>query len=358
MNVGILGIALHLPPEVRRNDWWPADVVARWAARLPPALPAPGATEGAAPGAAEDAVSGAMRAQAADPFQGTRERRVLAPEQTLLQLEVGAARGAIERAGLERGEIDLLLSDSLGHPVLATNAACGLHHALGLRPDCLSLQTNGTQHAFVLQLALAEALIATGRARFAVVVQSSAASRLLDHADPLSAVFGDGATAAVLGLVASGFGVLAVTHRTDGAHPNGLVASVPGGAWYDPGRAYLHVADPAALRGVVAGAVERSIEGLTAALARAGVDAGEIKVFAMHQGTPWLRRLVQERAGLHAAQAVDTFFDMGHLFGACTLSTLVVAEQRGLLHDGDLVAIASGGNGMTYGAAIVRWGRA
>jgi 3-oxoacyl-[acyl-carrier-protein] synthase III len=349
-NVGILGIAIHLPSEVRRNDWWPADVVARWPAR--PAIDPPDAN-----GSADDPVATALRSCVADPFQGSSERRVLASHETLLDLEITAARAAIERAGVDRGEIDLVLTDALGHPVLATNAACSLHYNLGLRSDCFTLKTDGAQHAFLLQLSIAEAMIARGRARYALLSQSTAASRVLDYRQPLSAIFGDGATAAVIGPVGNDFGLLASLHRTYGAHANTLIASVPGGAWYDEGRAYLHVTDPSVMGAIQYHAVERSSEVIRAALARAGVRPADVKVFAMYQGVPWLPRLVQERAGLHAARFTETFTQVGHLFGASLPSTLAFAEARGLLRPGDLVVAASGGNGMTYGAAVVRWGR-
>jgi 3-oxoacyl-[acyl-carrier-protein] synthase-3 len=349
-NVGILGIAMHLPPEVRRNDWWPTEVVARWSAR--PTLEAPDAN---APG--DDPAIAALRALIPDPFQGSRERHVLASHETLLDLEIAAARAAIERAGIDRGDIDLVLTDSLAQPVLATNTACSLHYHLGLRPDCFTVKTDGAQHAFLLQLSIAEAMITSGRARCGLLVQSTAASHILDYNEPLSVIFGDGATAAIVGPVTDGFGLLASSHRTYGAHANTLIASVPGGAWYDEGRAYLHVTDPAVMRDIQYHAVERSSSVVGAALARAGIRPEDVAVFAMYQGVPWLQRLVQERAGLHTARSTTTFTETGHLFGASAPATLVVAENRDLLHRGDLVVTASGGNGMTYGAAVIRWGR-
>lgn len=350
-NVGILGIAMHLPPGVRRNDWWPTEVVARWHAR-----PALAALDENVPG--DDPVAAELRSHIADPFQGARQRHCLASDETLLDLELAAARAAIEQAGVDRGDIDLVLTDSLGHPTLATNTACSLHYHLGLRSDCFTLKTDGAQHAFLLQLSIADAMIARGHARYGLLVQSTAASRILDYREPLSAVFGDGATAAIVGPVADGFGLLASSHRTYGAHANTLVASVPGGAWYDEGRAYLHITDPAVMRDIQYHAVERSSDVIATALARAGLRPEDVAVFAMYQGVPWLQRLVQERAGLHAARATNTFAQIGHLFGASAPSTLALAESRGLVHRGDLVVAASGGNGMTYGAAIIRWGRA
>jgi len=349
-NVGILGIAMHLPAEVRRNDWWPAEVVSRWSSRSVLAAP-----EVSFP--ADDQVAAEMRALLMDPFQGSVQRHVLASDEPLLDLELAAARAAIERAGIDLGEIDLVLTDSLAQPVLATNTACCLHYGLGLRNDCFTLRTDGAQHAFLLQLSIAKAMIAAGQARCALLVQSTAASRILNYDEPLSVVFGDGATAAVVGPVADDFGLLAASHRTYGAQAHTLIASVPGGAWYDAGRAYLHVTNPAAAWDIHYRAVERSNEVISSALAGAGVRPDDVVVFAMHQGVPWMQRLVQARAGLHAARSTDTFAQTGHLFGASAPSVLVAAEANDVLRSGDLVVCMSGGNGMTYGAAVVRWGR-
>ena len=350
-SIGILGLGMSLPRDVRRNTWWPAETIARWTAQ--PVIDPPDAIV-----SSDDSVAAALRSQVADPFQGSFERRVLGSDESLLDLELGAARAAIERSGVERDWIDLLLTDSLARPALATNWACNLHHHLGLRSDCFALQTEGTQHAFLLQLSIAEAMITSGRAHYALLIQSSGASRILDYNDPLSVIFGDGATAAIIGPVANGFGILAVSHRTDGAQANTMIASVPGGTWYDAGRAYLHITDRAAMKDILYRTIERAEEVVAAVLSRSGVRAEDVAVFAMYQGVSWLQRMVQERVGLERARTIDVFHETGNLFGASMPSVLTAAEKRNLLRPGDLVVTVSGGSGMTYGAAVMRWGRA
>lgn len=350
MRVGIYGLGMYLPAEVRGNDWWPADVVARW---RPAGAPARAA--GCSPGMA--AVAEAMAEQLRDPFQGSRERRVMERGCTVLDMEERAARAALDRAGIKASAIDLVLTCTTPTDHQLTNSACALHERLGLPTACFTLHTDGAQHAFLLQLTLAEAMIGAGQATHALLVQSSGISRLLDDRSSLAPLFGDGATAVVVGPVASRRGILGVSHRTDGTHPNTLIASVPGHAWYEPGRAVLHLADPVGMRDILLRTVDLSRESIDAALARAGHTAADVDVFAMHQGMPWLRELVQQHAGLARARSVDTFAVTGHLFSAFVPSTLAIAESRGVLGEDDLVVIAGGGNGMTYGAAVVRWGR-
>ena len=217
------------------------------------------------------------------------------------------------------------------------------------------MQAEASGNSFLMQLTLAEQLIASGRARHALIVQSAAGSRLLDPDSPMSPLFGDGASAAVVGRVASG-GVLAAVHRTDGSHPRGLIASVPGRRWYDGGRIVLHSGDTGAMRQIFLETADRAAEVVGAVLAAAGRAAEEVALFAVHQGTPWLRRVTQEACGLGRARAVDTFATTGYLFGASIPLVLGTAEHRGLVAPGDLVVMHGGGVGSTYGAVALRWG--
>jgi 3-oxoacyl-[acyl-carrier-protein] synthase-3 len=98
-SVGILGTGLFLPDEVRRHDWWPDAVVARWMNRRrtmrAPVSEAKELSEGAS------LVRRAMGEQSGDPFKGVVERRVMSADMNVLEMEDRAARIAIERAGID-----------------------------------------------------------------------------------------------------------------------------------------------------------------------------------------------------------------------------------------------------------------
>src|SRR5262245_2107001 len=170
--IGLLGIATHLPAQIRTNDWWPADTVERWAAdrRVPPA-----------PGELTEAMAlvlAALSAQRADPFHGVLERRVLPDDLTAADMELDAANRAIANAGIAADEIDLLLPHPAVPEYLLSNPACALHRRLGLRPACLTMQVEASGYSFMAQLTVAEQMIATGRVRHALLVQSVVSSRL------------------------------------------------------------------------------------------------------------------------------------------------------------------------------------
>lgn len=349
---GILGIGTYLPEEVRRNDWWPAEVVDAWMAarRGPPPLP-PVPTVGMA------RVIAAMTQQAYDPFQGVTERRVMPTSMKSVDMEVMAAEQAIARAGIDRREIGAVLTHSAVPEYLLSNSASLLHHRLGLPADCFSMQAEASGFSFMMQLGIAEQMIALGRARYVLCTQSCASSRLIDQNDPHSPLLGDGASAVIVGPVADG-GVLASVYRTDGALPRALVASVPGGRWYDPGQVVLHRADPGHAIQTFLETADRAKEAVDAVLARLDLLPTDVDFFGSHQGTPWLRQVIQDVTGLTNARAVDVFATTGYMVAVSIPLVLALALQEGQLRAGDLVVLFGGGVGSTYGASVLRWGDA
>jgi len=348
-SVGIRGVALYLPPVVRSNDWWPRDVVAQWqsATRAAPDRPLT---------AGEALVAAAMREQAADPFQGAVSRHVMPDGMTVLDMAEQAGLLALSRAGAARGDIDLLLTNTILPDVLMGNPACEIHHRLGLPRRCFALETSAATYSFLMQLSLAHAMIASGQARLALLVQCCAPSSSIDIDDPISPLFGDGASAAVVGRVSDGHGMLAAIHHCDGRFPDTLVASVRGGTWSDPGRGVIHVANPIQMRDVFLATADVCKEGIDAVLASSARTTTDVGFFAMHQGTPWIRRVVQRHAGLEHARSTDSFAQTGYLFACTVPAALALAERAGLLADDDLVLATSGGPGITFGSIAMQWG--
>lgn len=351
-HVGSLGLGMFLPPEIRRNDWWSPEVVASWASAAPPPLPPASAamTEGTA------RVLRALGEQAVDPFRGAVARHVMSNGMTALDMEEAAAREAITRSGIDPARIDLLLTHTVLPDVLLGNPAAELHHRLGLQKRCFAMPNDAAAHSFMMQFSLAEAMIASGRASCALLVQSAATSRMIDLHDSWAPLFGDGATAMVVGPVSAGRGTKASVHFADGRYNNTLVGSVPGGSWHDVGRGLVHVADPAMMRDVFLRTADVCKEAIDAALEAAGVAAAQIDFFSMYQGTPWLRPVLQQFAGLDKARSLETFAHTGYLFSATLPAGLYLAEQQGLISADDLVLVTGGGTGVTYGSLVLRWG--
>ena len=368
--IGIHGIGVYLPETVRRNDWWPERIVAGWRAdrQQRAALRGPGQQSG--PGGRPLAIADAMtegqcavvrglEAHDHDPFHGVIERHVIADGMQPSEMEARAARSALARAGIDpqtRGQaIDFVLCASLVPDVLTVPNACTVHHQLGLARDSLCLTVDATCNAFAVQLEIARGLLASGRHRRGLLIQSSAMSRLIPPDAPYAPVFGDGATAVVVGQAPPDHGLLASVHQTDGSLAGAFFASVAGKRWHDDGPTTWHIHDHDAARDVVLNVADRGRDSVSSALARAGQAHRDVDFYASHQAMAWFRRITQEHIGLADARSADTFPWAGNLSGANIPLVLASAERDGLLRPGDLVATFSGGSGITWSAMILRW---
>jgi 3-oxoacyl-[acyl-carrier-protein] synthase III len=354
VNVGVWGLGVHLPSQVRGNDWWPPAVVAGWKARHQARI-----TQGeptALPPGARRALDAAAEL-AGDVFEGARERRVMPPGTLPTDMQIDAGREAIAAAGVDPRDVDLLLIQSTTSDYLHVPDGCRVHAALGLSPRCFTAQVDMMCSGFLQQLVLAEAMIRAGTGRLALLVQCSAMSRHLRPEDPWSAWFGDAATAAVVGPVSAGHGVLTHAHVTDGRFHGGLVSGVPGGRWWDGGKPVAYVADHDKARGMMMAIPDTVTRLIEDTLDRAGVAKREVRFVATHQATSWLGRVIQEHAGLDLAGRVDAFPWTASVVGCNLPITLSVAERDRMIGDGDVVVMFAGAAGMTAGALVCRWGR-
>jgi 3-oxoacyl-[acyl-carrier-protein] synthase-3 len=310
-NIGILGIGAYLPPTIRRNEAWPAHIVDKWKAKKADqiiradAVPEELLTDGVKRALAVLAELGS------DPFQGAVERRVISEGMRAADMETTAAKEAIERAGITKDQIDFVFGYTMVPEYINVPSACIVHDNLGLREDCMSLNPDAVCNSFAMQMTLADSFIRTGRARYGLLTQSSACTRIAPMEESFSACIGDGATAVVVGPVAEGRGLLGFSHRTDGSLHKALVATVPGSHWY---------------------------------------------FYASHQATSWFRRVTQGAFQLEHAKTLDTFPWAGSLSAANLPMVLYTAHKEGLLEQDDLVATFCGGTGITYSSLVLRWG--
>jgi 3-oxoacyl-[acyl-carrier-protein] synthase-3 len=356
--VGIFGIGVHLPPDVRKNDWWPSETVRRWQEKA-----ASGVLSGRPPEDAaliSDGVRTVMQAMLEtrdDPFKGAVERRVMGKGVVTSDIEAAACRDALTRAGIEAGQVGLLLTNSQLNDYLCVPNAPVVHRKLGLSSQCLALDTDAACNSFLTQFALAEQMIRGGAVQYALLVQASGFLHLARQEDQHSAWFGDGATAVVVGPVSGNHGILGRAHRTDGSLHDALVTGCPGARWHDGEKLTLYIENHGSARTMLLKVADMGAEVVNEALGRAGVSREQVGFYASHQATSWFRKATQAFIGLPNAKSCDTFAWTGSLGPANIPLVLAMGEREGLLRTDDVVAMYTGGSGITWSSLILRWGR-
>lgn len=353
-NAAILGLGVHLPTEVRTNAWWPGRAVERWRQRASAKI-----SDGRADAAAcmtpnQRRVLEAMTLERDDPFRGARERRVMDPAQRSSDIEVLAAREAMQQAGVAPADLDFVLVQSAVPDFLNTPNAAFVHQKLGLKAGCFSLQTEGMCNSFLLHLTLADKLLRGGMGKLGLIVQSCGMSPTLDPEEPHSAWFGDAASAAVVGL-ADGRGLLSQAHGTDSSLSPSIAYGVPGARWFDAGRAVPYVENPKNAFLMLLNSADLVANGMRQALAPLHMTPEHVDFYGAHQATPWFRRATQEAAGMTNARFVDTFPWAASVVGCNIPLGLALAAKEGLVTRGSLVGAFSASPGVTWTAAVYRW---
>ncbi|HVH42803.1 MAG TPA: hypothetical protein VM925_10690, partial [Labilithrix sp.] len=149
-SIGILGVGTYLPPEIRKNDWWPEHTTRKWQERAARAVERARADLDSAPTEGARKAAEAILALAKDPFQGSRERRVMAADMKASDMETLAAKEAIARSGIPQEEIDLVLSYTMIPDYINVPSACVVHGNLGLKERCTTMAVDAVCNSFLM----------------------------------------------------------------------------------------------------------------------------------------------------------------------------------------------------------------
>jgi 3-oxoacyl-[acyl-carrier-protein] synthase-3 len=273
---------------------------------------------------------------------GIRERRRASAGASLTALAAEAGRKALDAAGVEGSDVDLVLVATFTQDELLPNAAPLVASQLGA-PGAAACDLGAACTGFVAGLSLAAAQIESGRVRSALVIGADLLSRVTDGYDrQTAALFADGAGAVLLG--AGGPGRIGTTLlRSDASNAGAIVAGRD--------ERLIRMEGHDVYRAAVNSLVQITLDALEAE----GLGIGDIDLFVYHQANARITRAVGARLGVPAERVVDCIGQQGNT-GAATLPlALCHAAGEGRLRPGARVLLAATGAGFVYGAAVVDW---
>ncbi len=291
---------------------------------------------------------------------GIRERRIADVGETTASLAAEAGTAAIKHAGITPDDIDLLIiaTGTPEQPIPHTGAFVG--DLLGIR--CGSFDVSAGCAGFVYALVVGASLLTSGGLRHVLVIGAETLSRIADPADRGTCIlFGDAAAAAVLDRSPQddGPGLLAWDLGCDGSAA-GLL-ELPAGGSRRPasaetvaaGEHYLKMAGQEVFRRAVRAVVDSAVT----TLERAGVTASDVTWFAPHQANVRIIDSAAGRLGIPRERTIVNIDRYGNTSAASIPLALAEAGDDGRLQPGDLVLLSGFGAGMTWGSALLRWGR-
>ena len=288
---------------------------------------------------------------------GIKQRRKAAPDEYTSQFAVRASQEAIERAGIDPSDIDLILCATVTPDQILPSTACLIQAQLGAN-KAAAMDIVAACSGFLYGVTIANPMIRAGQIKYALVIGAELLTRYVDYTDRSTCVlFGDGAGAAILGPVEEDRGILAARIKSDGRYEEQLYA--PGG-----GTKGGFTAETIArgdhffkMKGneVFKIAVRSMSDISKQVLCEAGLKTEDVNLFVPHQANQRITEAVANMLKVDPAIVYSNIARQGNTSSASIPICLDECVESGRVKKDDIVLMASFGGGFTWGGVVMRW---
>jgi 3-oxoacyl-[acyl-carrier-protein] synthase-3 len=287
---------------------------------------------------------------------GIKERRIAAAEEAASDLALPAARKALEQAGLEGAELDLVIVATATPDMLFPATAAIVAEELGAKQAAAYDLLAGCT-GFVYGVAQAYGAVAGGLSERALVIGSETLSRITNWNDRGTCIlFGDGAGAAVLERVRDG-GIIGIELGADGS--GGPDLCVPAGGSRMPVTAANLEEDMQfiQMRGqeVFRFATRVMVSSAEQVLEKSGVGVEDVDLYVPHQANKRIIDHAVKNLGLAPGKVFMNIAKYGNTSSASIPLCLAEAQEQGLLEAGARVLMSAVGAGLTWGSVYMTW---
>lgn len=281
---------------------------------------------------------------------GIKERRIAAPEQAMTDLALPAARIALERAGVEPEEIDLIIVATVTPDMMFPTTGSLLADLLPA-PKAAAYDLLAGCTGFVYALAQGHAMVSAGLSKKALVVGGDVLSKILDWTDRSTLVlFGDGAGAVVLEQVDEG-GFEGFELGADGGGGEHLWLPGSGSRTFEDADRLVKMNG----REVFKFATRVMVSSAEALLDEVGRTIDDVDVYVPHQANTRIIDYATKKLGIAEDRVIVNVDRYGNTSSGSIPLALGDAEADGRLRKGSLVLMTGMGAGLTWGSTLMEW---
>jgi len=290
---------------------------------------------------------------------GIKERRIAEDHETTSDFGALSAKNAMEMAGIGPEEIDLIIVATLSPDRLLPSTACLVQGKIGAKnAACFDLEAACS--GFVYGLAVANGMMPELGVKTALVIGAETLSRVLDWTDRNTCVlFADGGGAAILRHDGDkNQGLLSTYLKADGSAPPPWLAVEPGVADLNPLGEYGSKDFAIRMEGkeVFKFGVRALPDCIHGALEKVdGVTLEDVKLIFPHQANVRIIEAAAKSLGIPKERFFINLDKYGNTSAGTVPIALDDANRKGLIEEGDIIALAGFGAGLTWAGAIVRW---
>jgi 3-oxoacyl-[acyl-carrier-protein] synthase-3 len=280
---------------------------------------------------------------------GIRERHIAAEGELTSDLAQKAAERAIEAAGIDESEIELIVVATTTPDRVFPSTACILQSKLGITNGCPAFDVQAVCSGFVYAVSVANQFIRSGQVKTALVVGAETLSRITDWNDRGNCIlWGDGAGAVVL-QASDEPGIINTHLHADGRYQDLLF--VDGGvSLKKEGECYMRMSGNAVFKMAVKTLDAIVDETLTAN----GLEKSDIDWLVPHQANIRIIQATAKKLGMSMDNVVVTVDRHGNTSAASVPLALDTAVREGRIKPGELVLMEAFGGGFTWGSVLVR----
>ena len=284
---------------------------------------------------------------------GIEKRHIAAPGQTTCDLAEVAARRALEAAGRDAQDIDLIIVATTTPDRVFPSTACLLQQRLDIH-GCAAFDVQAVCTGFVYALAVADKFIRTGAARCALVLGAETLSRIVDWTDRGTCVlFGDGAGAVVL-QASDEPGILSTHLHADGSYESLLTVNAGVSSDYDKvlaGEAYIEMKGNEVFKMAV-NTLGRIVD---ETLAANDMDKTDVDWLIPHQANIRIINATARKLKMHTDHVVVTVHEHGNTSAASVPLALDTAVRDGRIRRGETLLMEAFGGGFTWGSVLLKY---
>jgi 3-oxoacyl-[acyl-carrier-protein] synthase III len=284
---------------------------------------------------------------------GVERRHIAAEEQTTSDLSVEAARIAMDAAGVEAEDIDLIIVGTTSPDLIFPNAGTLVQRRLGIH-GCPAFSIEAACTGFIYALAVADKFVRAGESKRALVIGAEILSKLVDWKDRSTCVlFGDGAGAVIL-VPSDEPGILSTHLGADGQYKDLLY--YPAGASKDLHKAGLEDAKIIMSGNDVFKVAVKTLGNVAEQALRAnGIAKNEVDWLIPHQANLRIIQATAKRLEMPMEKVILTVQDHGNTSAASVPMALDVGVRDGRVRRGQLVLMEAFGGGFTWGSVLMRY---
>jgi 3-oxoacyl-[acyl-carrier-protein] synthase-3 len=281
---------------------------------------------------------------------GIKQRHVVADHESASSMAEIAAKKALEAAGIQASDIDLIIVGTSTPDKTFPSTACLLQNLLGAG-DCAAFDVQAACSGFIYGLGIAHQFIKAGGAKKALIIGSEANSRILNMQDRSTCViFGDGAGAVVLE-ASEEQGVLSTHLHTDGQYQDMLFVNNPIKDQKQHGeQAYMTMLG----NDVYKVAVKTLGRIVDETLDANNMQKSDVDWLIPHQANIRIISSVAKKLNMPMEKVVLTIENQGNTSAASIPLALDLAVRDGRVKPNDVVLMEAFGGGFVWGSALVR----